>query len=365
MRTNLRKSHRARPTVTFLEERSLLSSVTLTVTTLADDPSGTPIAGKITLRDAITQADANPTNQYTIKFASSLKGTINLTKALPALDNTITIQGSGATKLTVNRTATAAFSIFTVDKGETDTISGLKITGGGGGFTDGGAIDNLGTLTVSKDTFTDNTAFYGGGIDNNGTLTVSKDTFTDNHATNVGGGIANFDALTVTGSTFTGDTASGAGGGIYNMSALTVTGTTFTDDSSFVGGGIANVGAGVATVSKDTFSHDSAVFGGGIANFSNNTSTLIVSHSTFTDNSATEGGGIYNNATLSVSHSTFTGNPATDGGGIANFGIGTLSVSHSTFTDNSATDGGGIYNVGTLLVNTSNVFHHNTGGNIN
>ncbi len=92
MSTNLRKSHRARPTVTLLEERSLLSSLTLTVTTLADDPA-TPIVGQITLRDAITQADANTTNQYTIKFARALKGTIALTKALPALDNTIDIQG--------------------------------------------------------------------------------------------------------------------------------------------------------------------------------------------------------------------------------------------------------------------------------
>jgi predicted outer membrane repeat protein len=321
--------------------------MTLTVNTLADDPSGpSPGSTTLTLRDAITKADAGTGtgNQYVIKFARSLKGTINLTKALPFLDNTITIQGPGATKLTVNRTATAPFfPIFTVDKGETDTISGLTITGGDA--TDGGGIDNLGTLTVSKVTFTDN--------------------HTTNFAGGVGGGIDNLGTLTVTNSAFTGNSASGAGGGIYNFDALTVTGTTFTGDSSFVGGGIANVGAGVATVSKDTFSHDSAVFGGGIANFSNNTSTLIVSHSTFTDNSATEGGGIYNNATLSVSHSTFTGNSATDGGGIANFGIGTLSVSQSTFTDNSATDGGGIYNVGTLLVNTSNVFHHNIGGNIN
>ena len=36
-----------------LEGRSLMSTVNLTVNTLADDPSG-PIAGKTTLRDAIT-----------------------------------------------------------------------------------------------------------------------------------------------------------------------------------------------------------------------------------------------------------------------------------------------------------------------
>jgi hypothetical protein len=289
--------------------------VTLTVNTLADDPSGpSPGSTTLTLRDAIKQADAGTGNQYTIKFAPSLRGTIDLTKALPDLDNTITIKGSGATKLTVNRTATAPFSIFTVDKSETDTISGLTITGGDA--TDGGGIDNLGTLTVSKVTFTDN--------------------HTTNVAGGVGGGIDNLGTLTVTNSAFTGNSASGAGGGIYNDDALTVTGTTFTDDSSFVGGSITNTGAGVATVNKDTFTHDSAVFGGGIANFDK--TPLIVSHSTFTHNSATDGGGIVN--------------------------FNQLNVSHSTFTHNSATNGGGIDNSGTL-VNTSNVFQNNTGGNIN
>ena len=35
----------------------LLSTIPITVTTLADDPTG-PIQGKVTLRDAITAADA-------------------------------------------------------------------------------------------------------------------------------------------------------------------------------------------------------------------------------------------------------------------------------------------------------------------
>ena len=72
-----------------------------------------------------------------------------------------------------------------MDKGETDTISGLTITGGDA--TDGGGIDNLGTLTVSKVTFTDNhttdvAGGVGGGIDNLGTLTVTNSAFTGNSA---------------------------------------------------------------------------------------------------------------------------------------------------------------------------------------
>ena len=40
-----------------------------------------------------------------------------------------------------------------------------------------------------------------------------------------------------------------------------------------------------------------------------------MSNSTFSGNSATYGGGIFNGGTLTVSNSTFSGNSADDGGG--------------------------------------------------
>ncbi len=60
------------------------SLLSLTVTTLDDDPSGS-IPGFTTLRDAITQADTDDANQYAINFA--VNGTINLTNDLPNLNN--------------------------------------------------------------------------------------------------------------------------------------------------------------------------------------------------------------------------------------------------------------------------------------
>ena len=77
-----------RPIVTLLEERTLLSTLNLTVNTLADDPNG-PISGYTTLRDAITQANASTDSQEVINFASGLQGTIDLTQALPDLNNNI------------------------------------------------------------------------------------------------------------------------------------------------------------------------------------------------------------------------------------------------------------------------------------
>jgi len=123
-----RRHARRRFTLERLEERAMLSTIALSVNTLADDPSG-PTPGNTTLRDAITQADGGTGNQYVIKFA--VKGTIDLTSALPALDNNIAIKGPGAKNLTVQRDPTASpFRIFTVDAGDTVNISGLTIAGG-------------------------------------------------------------------------------------------------------------------------------------------------------------------------------------------------------------------------------------------
>ena len=54
-----RRARGIRPIVTLLEERTLLSQLSLTVTTLADDPSGS-IPGYTTLRDAITKPTPAP-----------------------------------------------------------------------------------------------------------------------------------------------------------------------------------------------------------------------------------------------------------------------------------------------------------------
>ncbi len=90
-----RRPHARRLRLECLEDRTLLSTIALTVTTLADDPSG-PITGQTTLRDVITQADADPADSYVINFASGLQGTIDLTSPLPELSNNIDLQGPEA-----------------------------------------------------------------------------------------------------------------------------------------------------------------------------------------------------------------------------------------------------------------------------
>ena len=69
----------------------MLSTLNLTVTTLADPSSPT---GTVSLRQAINTANADTIDSLVnINFAAGLHGTIDLTTALPNLANNISIMG--------------------------------------------------------------------------------------------------------------------------------------------------------------------------------------------------------------------------------------------------------------------------------
>ena len=84
-----------------------------------------------------------------------------------------------------------------------------------------------------------------------------------------------------------------------------------------------------------------------------------MSNSTLADNSALDGGGIYNCGTLTVSNSTLADNSALDGGGIYN--CGTLTVSNSTLAGNSAnSSGGGIFDGSSCYATLNNTIVANS-----
>jgi hypothetical protein len=390
-----RKPLTYRPRLEALEDRCLPSQIGLTVTSLADSGPGT-------LRAAIQTADSGShSDKYTISFA--VTGTINLLTPLPDLNSSsnITIQGPGASNLTVEPAAGASFSsaIITVDSGTTASLSGLTVANG-----NAGGIDNNGTLTVAQSAVVDNSVFNnivivvgeagvgeGGGIFNAGTLTVSGSTVSGNSASGLnfgtpdasGGGIFNQGTLTVKSSTLSGNSASDGGGGIENAFTETYTGTTpvftggnLTVTASTLSGNVAGSGGGgidnsgnTTTVSGCTLCGNHATIGGGIYNLG----TLTVTGSTLAGNSALvpppyisispAGGGIFNiDATATVTNSTLSNNNSAEfGGGIANEALGTLTLSGSTLTTNSATYGGGVYNfISTLTVANSSTFTGNS-----
>jgi hypothetical protein len=196
-RTSYRQRPTCRPRLEALENRWLPSQVGLTVTSLADSGTGT-------LRAAILTADAgSPSDKFTIGFA--VNGTINLQSPLPDLDNSIAIQGPGASSLTVERATGALFgtAIVTVEAGQTASLSGLTVANG-----NAGGIENNGTLTVANSAVLSNSARRGGGIANEvgGTLTLTASTVSGKSAT-FGGGVVNVGTLTVSGSTVSGNSA--------------------------------------------------------------------------------------------------------------------------------------------------------------
>ena len=208
------------------------------------------------------------------------------------------IDGPGGGLVTVSGGSTVG--VLSVASGVTASIAGLTITGG---------------LTASN----------GGGIDNSGTLTLANDVFNNDGAVYYGGAVYNETGgtLTVTNTTFSNDLANyGLGGAIDNAGTLTVTGSTFTKGNAFEGGGIDNKSGGL----------------------------LSVTDSTFADNTAIQGGAIFNDATATITGSTINNNSAFQGGGLANDLVGTLTLINSTIAGNYAgQNGGGINQVGTLL----------------
>jgi hypothetical protein len=99
-----------------------------------------------------------------------------------------------------------------------------------------------------------------------------------------------------------------------------------------------------------------------------NDGTLTVTDVTFSRNRAASGAGLFNDATgtMTVRSSTFTGNTATQGGGgIYDNAITATPVTNSTLTGNTAAQGGGIYdgNTGPGLTGTNLTIAGNTAGN--
>ena len=296
----------------------LISSLGITGWFVFFQPSKTLVT---TLQDSDTLAGSlrwcidNAPSGSTIVFAQGMRGIIELTGGDLTFTGgkKLTIAGPGANQLTISGGNINAK--IHVSKGATLNISGLSFKNS---ETDRYAfLENDGILTVTNSVISDNKTIatvtsYGGGIYNTGTLTVIKSIISNNSASSTtssgshdgqGGGIENNGKLTVVSSIFKNNTASsggytGFGGGIDNNSSGTVmvTGSTFSDNSASgkqdgQGGGIEDEGK--LTVTYSTFLHNSASgsssFGGGLDSNSTGSSPLTISSSIVAANSADDG----------------------------------------------------------------------------
>lgn len=220
----------------------------------------------------------------------------------------------------------------------------------------GGAIWSNGTLNITNTLFDGNTIVdatmgpgNGGGAIYlaGGTGVINGSTFSNNSTADEGGAIKNVGDLQIADSHFTGNTAE-RGGGILNFGTLAVSSSEFAQNgAALFGGGIHNLSTHKLHVADSSFHDNASMSGAGIEN----DGTAVIRHSSFANNHASgSGGGIQNLGILRVKLSTFTLNRADQsGGGIISIGLEAkdrLTINRSTFENNDAYSGGGIYNVG-------------------
>jgi CSLREA domain-containing protein len=198
-----------------LEDRCLLAVVT--VTTLADTIDVND--GVTSLREAIFATNIVP-GADTINFAPALTAggaaKILLTDGELAINDTLTINGPGASLLTID--AQQLSRIFNITATTSDySVSGLtlkngKTTGAGQGFA-GGAIRSAtaGSLTVNSCIVDscNTTGANGGGIFSVGALMLGDTLISNNKTGGLGGGILGQNGITLNNSTVSGNNSVG------------------------------------------------------------------------------------------------------------------------------------------------------------
>lgn len=369
-----------------------ISAATFFVTNTNDTGEGSlrqAIAGANAVGTADTIVfDASFNVLRTITLATGIEISPN------ASADTLTITGPGANLLTIRSSGDFInVGIFQngANNGPPDTTSISGITFGQGTAPNPGrSILSFGNLNISNCVFTGNRAsdFNQPGasiqhVNSNTALTVNNSVFTGNTtngATSNGGAISNSGTATITNSTFSGN-SSGGGGAIGNFGALSVTGCTFTNNTAgFGGGGGILSESGVtpisATITNSTFTGNVSNGGGGGGGIRNSGGTMNISGLTFTNNTSVSGGGGITtfNATTNISSSIFTGNKATgafssagegNGGAISSVGGSSqTTITSSIVSRNEATSsGGGIHfgSSGRPMSVTNSTISHNFG----
>jgi CSLREA domain-containing protein len=288
---------------------------TFTVNTIVDHDDGDCTAFDCSLREAINALDDVLVSSV-VTFAPNVRGTIELTAALPEVDPVASweIAGPGANLLTIHRRVSTQFAIFTVSNaafGRTAKISGLTVSGGAGGI-----VNKSSNLAVTRCVISDNSASNAAGIFNDGsgssmfpaTLTVDSCTLRNNNATNFGGALFN----------------SGASNGQATMTLINC--TIADNNAGSRGAAIHNTGSGgVGTVSilNCTFSNNSAPLGGIFnTNGGSGTATVTTRNSIFKtgssgSNFSTSSGGVISQG-HNLSNDAAGGDAGTGPGGLLN-----------------------------------------------
>ena len=271
---------------------------TITVNSTSDVADGTD--GLCTLREAITAANSDTASGATAGECAAgsnsesdtisltgLTGTITLGSALPNITSELSINGPGASQLTISGN-NSNFRVFTIILSSgLVSFSGLTIANGhindvgGGIYTQSGANVNITDSTINN-----NFAILGGGIGNGGTgvMTITNSTISNNSAGTGGGCYNGLATMNLISSTVNNNVAgaapgSGNGGGIITSTEKlnVINSTLHNNTASGRGGGIYNGGLdSQISISQSTISQNFASLGGGGVGNNNNASIKIL-----------------------------------------------------------------------------------------
>ncbi|MFN9720829.1 MAG: hypothetical protein ACK58L_19210 [Planctomycetota bacterium] len=373
------------------------------------------ISGKLGVNDTIQFARSLTQRGPAMLRLSQIGNVVEGNTAL-AISRAVTIRGPATEGITLAGPGRKGdLRLFLVQTGAALTLEGMTIKGGasdseGGSLyvsngatvtlknctitecyahVAGGAVFNFGTLNVSGSTFSMNESRLGGALINYGQANLTGSTLTKNRAfdggaIHGGGGDAYGGSASLVDCVLSENSAVGRGGGIHlNYSGATLTRCTLIGNVAYDGGGYSGFGGWVtfdqSTIADNTATND----GGGILNLVGNISvhagggdaagSVILNRTRLTDNSASSGGGIYNEDSAALTDCHIAGNHALFGGGIyhdvgntfmrynrRDYYYGRLQIAGTTFANNSAADGGAIHANGSAVIQSC-LFKANSG----
>ena len=346
-----------------LSNRKLLAATAMAtaifaVPAITDSVSAAEVSTWSELRDAI-QAGGETTLTSNINLSGNPE-IINAAATATLIMGENTIDGTNATSLD-HRLITATTGNLTVNGG---TVQNVKTSSNWGSFAH---LTTNGNLTINNTKFTGNSSNAAGVLSVGtaaGSITLNNVTFENNSANGIGA-VGLFKAASFNNVVFKNNRATDSADAEYGAGALfmgsvstaTVEGNTI-EDSLFEGNTSATRGGAVAMrdftlgnnsaakldINNTTFKNNTATTNGGAIdnyfyNDANNDGYVKISNSTFTGNSAANGGAIYNHKGLST-EVLVGGNPQ----------VGSMYITGSTFTDNSAQFGGAVYNEGDMAL---------------